>query len=358
MNERTPEAPPIIAPVPLQVRRPLWSVMIPSYNCSRFLKETIESVLVNDAGPDKMQIEVIDDYSTDDDVEKLVREIGKGRVTFFRQTKNVGSLRNFETCINRATGEWLHILHGDDKIGKGFYREIEALFVSYPEAGAAFTRFDYIDENGDALIVNGMIPKNEGIIKDWLPQIATTNLIQPPAIVIKRKVYEKLGGFFGVHYGEDWEMWVRIAASFPVAYSSECFATYRYLRNNSISNSSLRSGQNIKDIVKVIDTIQNYLPEYQKKELKNRAKKNYSYYFAHCAQLIYKEYHNKQAALYQAKLAVGMHVNSTTIMSLIKLYVKFTLAFFGVKLSLKKDKQHGTPDEKDLQGYINTKARV
>jgi len=31
-------------------------------------------------------------------------------------------------------------------------------------------------------------------------------------MVVKREVYEKLGGFYGVEYGEDWEMWVRIAA--------------------------------------------------------------------------------------------------------------------------------------------------
>lgn len=336
MNERTPKTPPIIAPVPIQVRRPLWSVMIPSYNCAVFLKETIESVLANDVGEDKMQIEVIDDYSTDYDIEKLVREVGKGRVVYFKQEKNVGSLRNFETCINRAKGEWLHILHGDDKISKGFYDEIENLFISYPEAAAGFTNFCHIDEKGNIMSVNEETPKNIGLIKDFLPQIATINVIQPPAIVVKRKVYERLGGFFGVHYGEDWEMWVRIAANYPVAYSSKCLAMYRYLRYNSISNSSLQSGQNSKDMLTVIDIIQNYLPEQDKKKLKNEAKKNFSRYFAHCAHFVYREYHNKKAALYQAKLALSMHVNRTTISSLIKLYIKFILTFFGLKTIYEK----------------------
>lgn len=305
--------------------------MIPAYNCSAFLKETIESVLANDPGADKMQIEVIDDYSTDADVEKLVGEIGKGRVGFFRQPKNVGSLRNFETCINRATGEWIHLLHGDDKIATGFYSEIETLFISHPEAGAAFTAIDYIDEKGERLLVNDAAPRNTGVIKDWLSQIATQNLIQPPAIVVKRAVYEKLGSFFAVHYGEDWEMWVRIAANYPVAYSPKPLAMYRYLRKGSISNSSLQSGQTSKDLLKVINIIQDYLPVHQKKRLKKKAKKNYSCYFAQGAKLIYTDYGNKRAAVQQAKSALQMDMNRITVLSLAKIYIRIAMAFIGLK---------------------------
>src|SRR5262249_19590947 len=119
MNDRIPETPPIIAPVPNSVNRPQWSVMIPSYNCSNYLEDAIKSVLTQDWGPDKMQIEVVDDASTDVDVEELVKKLGNGRVAFYRQEKNKGSLRNFETCLNRSKGNWIHILHGDDMVKPG-----------------------------------------------------------------------------------------------------------------------------------------------------------------------------------------------------------------------------------------------
>ena len=113
---RTPQTPPQIQPITDGGQRPLWSVMIPTYNCIEYLERTLNSVLKQALSSDLMQIEVVDDYSTDGDVEKIVQELGDGRVSFYRQPENRGSLRNFETCINRARGERIHILHGDNAL--------------------------------------------------------------------------------------------------------------------------------------------------------------------------------------------------------------------------------------------------
>src|SRR5262245_8949670 len=52
-----------IMPVPAAVARPLWSVMIPTFNCNAFLRAALEGVLAQDPGPEAMQIEVVDDHS-------------------------------------------------------------------------------------------------------------------------------------------------------------------------------------------------------------------------------------------------------------------------------------------------------
>ena len=75
--------PPRIAPLPETGFRTRWSVMIPTYNRTTFLERTLESVLSQDPGPEEMQIEVVDDASTLDDPESLVRRVGGGRVSFF-----------------------------------------------------------------------------------------------------------------------------------------------------------------------------------------------------------------------------------------------------------------------------------
>ncbi len=97
---------------------------------------------------------------------------GKEGSVIIRQPKNVGSLRNFETCLNRATGHYVHLLHGDDQIKNGFYREIEYLFNSFPEAGAAFTGFIFVDEETQPLYENRDLLTEPGILKNWLLEIA------------------------------------------------------------------------------------------------------------------------------------------------------------------------------------------
>ena len=82
MLERTPKSPPKIEPLLPQSNQPRWSVMIPSYNCIHYLRRTIESVLAQALDEKEMQIEVIDDCSTDGDYEALVNELSGGRIGF------------------------------------------------------------------------------------------------------------------------------------------------------------------------------------------------------------------------------------------------------------------------------------
>jgi glycosyltransferase involved in cell wall biosynthesis len=326
MIDRIPQEPPEIKPVSSHTNRPLWSVMIPTYNCSEYLMDNIRSVLQQDPGAELMQIEVVDDCSTDTDVESLVQEIGKGRVSYYRQPENVGSLRNFETCINRATGHYIHLLHGDDQVSNGFYAEIEMLFTAFPEAGAAFTGFTFVDEQNLRLYNNNELLHEPGLLQNWLHEIARSQLIQPPAMVVKRSVYESLGSFYAVHYGEDWEMWVRIAAHYPVAHSPRNLALYRVHQNNITSRYFL-SGQSMTDVLKVLDLIQNFLPPNERASAKRYTKKHLSRYFAYTSDKIYHVFGKPYIALEQSKRAVAMHFNHITFFHLLKMRIKILIGY-------------------------------
>ena len=90
---------------------PFWSVMIPTYNTrADYLEETLRSVLQQAPGPDQMQIEVVDDCSPNGAPVQLVHEIAGDRVTVHRELKNNGLAGIWNRCIERARGEWIHIL--------------------------------------------------------------------------------------------------------------------------------------------------------------------------------------------------------------------------------------------------------
>jgi glycosyltransferase involved in cell wall biosynthesis len=301
--------------------------MIPAYNCLPYLQETIESVLVQAPAAANMQIAVVDDGSTDGDVAALVQAVGQGRVEYYRQPQNVGSLRNFETCLNRATGHWVHLLHGDDCVAPGFYAEIAALFEQYPEAGAAFTNTSdlFMRPGGAQVGLRPPIAPAAGLLPDLLLRLAVSQQLETPSIVVKRSVYEQLGGFFGVHYGEDWIMWARIAAQFPVAYSPKSLAQYRYLHNSGISHRYIREGQNVEDIKTVLTTINPYLPAEHRQRLLAEGMRNYAFY---CLSLVDGLYlTDEPAATAQLRGALSMSRHSVVVYRAFKSYLKHLVGY-------------------------------
>ncbi|RYG03438.1 MAG: glycosyltransferase [Chitinophagaceae bacterium] len=296
--ERIPQEPPLIKPLSESIHRPLWSVMIPVYNCSDYLKETIVSVLQQDMGESRMQIEVIDDASTDADIKRIVEDVGNGRVQYYRQPANVGSLRNFETCINRAQGHLIHLLHGDDTVKNGYYKKITELFEKFPNAGAAFCKNGYIDENGRTESVGESLLQEDGILPNWLYTIAESQRLQYVAITVKRKVYEALGSFYAVTYGEDWEMWTRIAKYYPTAYTPEHLANYR-LHFNSISGGSYKRGKNIKDLSKVVKINNQYIPSADQKKMLNLSRKRIAYGAIYSITYIWRKTKSRKIVLWQ-----------------------------------------------------------
>lgn len=262
---------PHIHPLPDTLQRPLWSVMIPTYNCALYLPQTLESVLAQDPGPELMQIQVVDDYSTRDDPEAVVKAVGRGRVEFFRQPVNVGAIANFNTCVQRSVGRLVHILHGDDLVRVGFYQRLQAPLLEHPQLGAAFCRQIFVDEAGKELVTTRLEQPTSGIFTKAIESLAVSNRIQPPAIVIQRAMYEALGGYdVRLFHAADWEMWVRIAARYPIWYETEPLALYR-VHNASHTSRLFQSGANIQNRRDCIHICHQYLPPAQADRLTRKA---------------------------------------------------------------------------------------
>ena len=208
------EEPPSIPPLPPLAARPFWSVMIPIYNAREdYLRETLQSVLCQDPGAEEMQIEVLDNCSTAGDAEALVREIGGGRIAFHRQTHNLGIAGNFNACIERAQGRWVHILHGDDTVRPEFYSRARSGIEAHPEAAAALCRIIYMDGDGQWTGLADLESRQRGLLDGgfaWRQLL--DQRIQFVGMVVARSTYEELGGFRpSLPSCLDWDMWKRIA---------------------------------------------------------------------------------------------------------------------------------------------------
>jgi glycosyl transferase family 2 len=250
-------SPPVIAKIEDSGARPFWSVMIPTYNPRLdYLQETLDSILRQDPGPDQMQIEIVDDCSTDGTAFEITQRVG-GRVAFHREPRNQGLANAWNRCIERARGQWVHILHQDDVVLPGFYDRMRKA-VERSDAGAIFCRHAITNSNGHWIELSELHRESPGVLDDWHGKITVQCVIQCAAIVVRRRVYEQLGGFLPhLRYVPDWEMWQRIASQFPVCFEPSILACYRL--HPSSATSRLRVGAtDTRDIRQMIDLTMSY----------------------------------------------------------------------------------------------------
>ena len=309
---------PKISPINESNNRPFWSVMIPTYNGSKYLEKTLNSILAQDPGSDEMQIGVIDDCSLEDNPEKLVRKIGKNRVDFYRQSQNVGIGANWNTCIQYAHGSWIHLLHQDDVVMPGFYRRFREIVEQEPSIGAAFCRNIYMDEDDNWQSLSPLERKTPGILSDWLEKIAIGCSIVCPAIVVKRSVYENLGGFHPeFKCALDWDMWKRIAINYPVWYEPQPLVCYRW-HSASAVNHTIKSGVNIAESRQSIEMFHSCLPDAIADELSEQSKEHHAIFALHLAKQLLSE-GNMAAVIAQIREGLKCSHSSTVLSSLASL---------------------------------------
>ncbi|MFZ0427155.1 MAG: glycosyltransferase [Acidobacteriota bacterium] len=230
--------------------RPRWSVMIPTYNCARYLRQTLASVLSQDPAPGGMQIEVVDDASTSDDPESIVRELGKGRVTFYRKSLNEGAIANFNTCLSRSRGSLVHILHGDDFVAPGFYSRLGAAIAAHPDTSAFFVRCRIVQEDGTLDTIADRMHTLACPTRS-AREIYYTNALYTPGVVVRRSFYERHGGFLpDLLHCADCEMWARAISNAGGLWLNELLASYRSFGGND-TNRLARSAENIRDRVRL-----------------------------------------------------------------------------------------------------------
>jgi len=286
--------------------------MIPTFNPGKYFIDAVNSVLKQDQGEDNMQIEVVDDCSTKLDVKKIVEENWKGRVKYHKLPKNVGHSFNFTECIRRSKGELVHILHDDDMVKDGFYPKIKNIFNDFNEIGAAFCRQEYIDENNDLKFHSDLELDESGMLDDALLKLAQKQRIQYCSMVVKRTVYEKVGGFIAKNIGcEDWEMWVRIAAFFPIGYIPEALAQYRVHHGTSMTLKDMRSGQDMRFMREAINVFNEYLPEEKREDVDFYRRKYYGDYSFKNAKRLLEEFNDKKGAA--AQLSETIKIDSELI---------------------------------------------
>ncbi|MFH1622009.1 MAG: glycosyltransferase [Candidatus Omnitrophota bacterium] len=184
------------------------SVIIPTYNRDKFLKKAIESVL-NQTYPD-FQLIVVDDGSTDSTKDLLNVYIGKLR-HIYQENKGPSAAKN--TGIRNSQNQFIAFLDSDDCWHKDKLGIQLKAMQENPQYLISHTQEIWY-KNGKLLNQKQKHKKYEGYIFDKCLPICALGM---STIMARRELFSEVGLFDeNLPCCEDYDLWLRISARFPV----------------------------------------------------------------------------------------------------------------------------------------------
>jgi glycosyltransferase involved in cell wall biosynthesis len=197
-------------------------VVIPCYNQAHFLGEAIESVLSQTYH--HFEIIVVDDGSTDESSEVASRYGEEGVLLIRQQNRGLAGARN--RGLEGAKGEYVVFLDADDRLLPGALEAALRCFEAHPECALVAGHSRFIDVDG-FIRAEPRPPQPIGS-ELFLTLLERRYFVIPGAVMYRRAVIESVGAFdTSLGAAEDYDLYFRIAKTFPVYWHHEVVLEYR-----------------------------------------------------------------------------------------------------------------------------------
>ncbi|MDB6174798.1 MAG: hypothetical protein JWL59_4109 [Chthoniobacteraceae bacterium] len=190
---------------------PSVTVLMPVYNCARYLNAAIESILAQTHRD--FEFLIIDDASTDSSL-SIIEAYSDRRIRVVRNPANLGLTRSLNIGLRLASGEFIARQDGDD--------------ISMPERLA--TQLAFLEKNADVALVGSQarlldeFGRSRG--RRDLPlepaSIRWANLFENPiphsSVMFRTRIVRDEFGGYDETFGccQDYELWSRLMARYPV----------------------------------------------------------------------------------------------------------------------------------------------
>jgi glycosyltransferase involved in cell wall biosynthesis len=221
--------------------KPIVTAAIPTYNRARFLRGALDSVLAQTFKD--YEVVVVDDGSTDETSKILAAY--RDRIRHIRQ-ENAGRSAARNRCISEARGRYISFLDSDDR----WLPEKLALHVPVleerPRVGMVHGHVDVIDEHDrprDELTAFHhelwtQAHRNGVSYADYALECRCFS----SATTFRREVFDRIGPYDESLALDDYELYLRVALAYEIAFLEHSVALYRYHSEN-MSPHDLTLGQ-------------------------------------------------------------------------------------------------------------------
>lgn len=200
--------------------QPLVSILMTAYNRQQYIAEAIRSVLQSTYG--NFELIIVDDCSKDKTVEIAKEYAAKdSRIRVYINEQNLGDYPNRNKAASYASGRYLKYVDADDCIYPWGIELLVRMMDQFPEAGWGLCSLEQFVKNPFPLMLS--------------PSEAYAYHYQGPGLfhkaplssIIKREVFNMVGGFSAIRMAGDYEMWHRLAQKYSVVLMPHGMVWYR-----------------------------------------------------------------------------------------------------------------------------------
>lgn len=186
---------------------PLVSVLMTVYNREKCLSDSIESVL--DSRYKNFEFIIVDDCSTDSSYAIAEHYAKKDkRISLYKNEKNLGDYPNRNRAASYAKGKYIKYNDSDEEM---YFFGLDVLvdcMEQFPESPLGFIQVH------DSEKLPCLLSSEEAYKRHFLGDMFFYNA--PSSSMIRRKEFEEVGGFNPIRHRGDYDLWLRMAAKYPV----------------------------------------------------------------------------------------------------------------------------------------------
>ena len=214
----------------------LVSIVVPVYNASRFIDETINTVL--DQTYTNWELLLIDDKSTDESVKLIKPYAAKDkRIKLLRNKKNSGAAVSRNKGIDAAKGRYIAFLDADD-LWSPTKLEKQAAFMQKQDCAFSFTGYEFADENGKANGKKVHVPETI-----TYKQALKNTTIWTSTVMLDMQAISKPTSHMPDIGSEDTATWWKILKTISMAYGLDQILSYYRRTKSSLSANKFYSLQ-------------------------------------------------------------------------------------------------------------------
>ncbi len=204
----------------MKINNPLVSVLMTAYNRELYIAEAIESVLAQDY--ENFELIIVDDCSSDNTLE-IAKSYQKNdsRIHIYENEKNLGDYPNRNRAASYAIGKYLKYLDADDVLYPNSINIMVVAMEKHPEAALGIqSNKIQLDKTYPILLDSPTAIRNHYLGGGVL-------LPGPSGVILKKTVFDKIGGFSGKRFVGDTECWIKIACLYDILILSPSIVWWR-----------------------------------------------------------------------------------------------------------------------------------